>query len=76
MARDIHLTAKDGNEGIQSFLLTSFVDAAHIVVKLLDAKHIAVVGNGHASHSVGNSLIYQAFDTRLSIEYRVISMYM
>jgi hypothetical protein len=35
-----------------------------------------MVGDSHASHAVGNSLVHQALDARLTVQDGVISMYM
>ena len=58
VARHVHLAAEDGLEGLQTLLLASFVHAHHDVVKLLDAEHVAVVGDGHAAHAVLQRLIH------------------
>ena len=57
--------------GSQYFL----VDLGAIVGKELDAEHVAVVGDRHASHAVGHGLIDKSLDRRLSIEQGIISMY-
>ena len=75
ITRHIHLTAKDGFERLQALLLTSFVDTSYIIMELLDTEHVAMIGNRHASHAVTNRLVHQFLDTRLTIQYRVISMY-
>ena len=75
MARDIHLAAEDGDKGVQPFLLATFVDAAYIVVKLLDAEHVTMVSDGHTPHTIGNSLVYQSLDARLAVQDRVICVY-
>ena len=53
----IYLAAKNGNELI--VLGAILVEFRHIVVKLLDAVHVAMVGYGHAAHTVGYGLINQ-----------------
>ena len=72
----IHLTAEDGLEGFEALFLALFVHAVADVVKFLNAKHIAVIGDGHAFHAVADSFIYKLLDTRLSVENRVVGMYM
>ena len=76
IARHVHLTTKDGLEGLQTVFLAAFVDAADIVVKLLDAEHVAMIGYRHASHAVAYGLVNQAFDARLTVQDRVVCMYM
>ena len=53
----IHLTAKDRLERFKSFLLSLFIHADTVVVKLLDAEHITMVGDGHAFHSISYRLV-------------------
>ena len=74
IARHIHLATEDGLERFQSFLFATFVHTVHIVMELLDAKHVAVIGNGHTLHAVGYSFVYQPFDARLSVENRIVCM--
>ena len=62
IARHIHFATEDGFEGFQPLFLASFVDAADVIVKFLDAKHIAMIGNGHAFHAVADGLVNQPFD--------------
>ena len=76
IARHIHLATENRYKGFQSFFLSSFVDTYYIVVKLFDAKHVAVIGNGHTSHAISHRLVDKPFDARLSIKNRVICMYM
>jgi hypothetical protein len=45
-------------------------------MELLNAEHVTMVSDGHALHSVGNSLVNQFLDARLSVKYRIIGMYM
>ena len=72
---NIHLATENGLEGFQAFALALFVDADAIIMKLLDAKHVAMIGNGHASHAVTDGFINQSRYLRLSVEDGVISMY-
>ena len=55
----VHLAAENGFKGFQAFLLASFVDACTVVEELLDAEHIAVVGNRHTLHTVADGLVHQ-----------------
>ena len=67
---DIDLTAEDG---LELLIIAAFlVQLGHIVVKFLDAEHVAVVGNGHAAHAVGYSLVDQRLDRSLSVKNRVL----
>ena len=75
VARHIHLAAEDGLEGLQSFLLAAFVHVVHNVVELLDAEHVSVVGDGHAAHAVADGFVHEVLDFRLSVEYRIVRMY-
>ena len=67
---DIDLTAEDG---LELLIIAPFlVQLGHIVVKFLDAEHVAVVGNGHAAHAVGYSFVDQRLDRSLSVKNRVL----
>ena len=68
--RDIHLASHDSLELLVFFALG--VDFLDVVGELLDAEHIAVVGDGDARHSVGYSLVNQVFDGRLTVEKGVL----
>ena len=72
VARHIHLTAEDGLERGLALVLELAVDGLAVVEELLDAEHIAVVGDGHAAHTVGHSLVYEPLHGRLSVENGVI----
>ena len=65
----IHLAAENGLERFEAFFLTAFIHAITNVVKFFNTKHIAVIGNGHASHAILNSFVYKLLNTRLSIKY-------
>ena len=45
-----------------------------LVVKLLDAKHVSMIGQGDGRHAVALRLIDQRIDRRLAIEQRVLRM--
>ena len=75
MSRHIHLATNDGLKWRQSFSLSLLVDAGAIVHKFFNAKHGAMVGDGHAFHIIGNGFIYKLRYFRLSIEDGIISMY-
>ena len=51
------------------------VDLVAIVEELLDAEHVAVIGHSHALHAVLYGLVNEFRDTRLSVEYRILGMY-
>jgi hypothetical protein len=36
-------------------------------MEFLNTEHVAVIGNGHASHTVTDGFVYEPFDTRLTI---------
>ena len=54
----IHLATKDGLERLQSVFFPLFVHSVADVVKFLNAKHVAVVGDGHALHTVADGFVY------------------
>ena len=64
----IHLTTENGFERFEAFFLSVLVHAIANVVKFFNTEHVAMIGNGHASHAILNGLIYKPLDTRLSIE--------
>ena len=69
---NIHLAAEDGFEGLQVILRSLLVDLLAIVIKLFDPIHVAMIGECHSAHSIGNSFIDHAFDGRLPVEQRVL----
>ena len=71
----IHLATKDRLEWFKSVFFALFVHSVAYVVKFLNSEHVAVVGDGHTLHAVADSFVYKLFDARLSIEYRVVCMY-
>ena len=71
----VHLTAENGLEGLLSVGLQLLVNRVGIVEKFLDAKHVAMVGDGQAAHPVGNSFINEPLHGRLTVENGIISMY-
>ena len=64
----IHFAAEDGLEGLQPLLLPVLVDRLAVVVQLLDAEHVAVVGECHAAHAVADGFIDHLLDGCLSVE--------
>ena len=62
-SRHIHLAAENGLERLLALFLPTLIEAAHIIVEFLDAKHIAMVCDGHAAHSVGHGLVNEFLDT-------------
>ena len=46
-----------------------------IIVKLLDAHHVAVVGHGHAAHLVTDGLVYECGNGGLPVEDRILGVY-
>ena len=72
---NIHFATENRLEGFQAFALALFVDADAIIMKLLDAKHVAMIGDGHASHAIVDGLVDQLRYLRLSVEDGEISMY-
>ena len=72
--RNIHLTTEDRLERFLTIRLELFVYSVTIVEKLLYTEHISMVGNGNTLHSVGNSLVNELTDRRLSVKYGIIRM--
>ena len=75
VASHVHLASENRFEGLQSLLLATLVNANTVIVKLLDAEHIAMVRDGQAAHTIGYGLVHQILNLRLSVKYRIISMY-
>ena len=67
-AGHVHLAAEDGLEGLFSLLFPVLIDFFAVVKELLDTEHVAMVGEGHAAHSVGDSLVHHTFDGCLPVE--------
>ena len=64
----IHFAAEDGFERFLPLLLTALVELLTAVEKLLDAKHIAMVGNRHPFHPVLCGFLYQLIYWALAVE--------
>lgn len=65
----IHLAAENG-----LYLLVFvelLVNLCHIVGKLLDAEHVAVICKSEATHSVGDGLVDKTLDGSLTVKERV-----
>ena len=73
-ARHIHLASEDRLEWLLTLFLQVLVDFVTLVKKVFHAKHIAVVSNGHAAHSVANGFLYQSLYRTLAVEQRIICM--
>ena len=72
--RNIHLTTEDWLERFLAISLEFLVDSVTIVKQLLYTEHISMIGNGNTLHSVGNSLVNELTDRRLSVKYGIIRM--
>ena len=62
---DIDLTTKNGLELVILFFATIYLEA--IVMQFLDAKHVAMIGQCHAPHTIGYGFINHPFDRGLSV---------
>ena len=60
VAGNVHLATENRFERLESFLGSFSVYAIAVVEELLDAEHIAMVGDGHTLHSVANSLVNES----------------
>ena len=47
-----------------------------IVIKLLDTKHVSMVGNGYSFHAIPHCFVHQLAYARLPIEQRVLGVHM
>ena len=48
----------------------------YIIKEFLDTKHITVIGYSNTFHTIGNSLIHQLGDRRLSVQDGILGVYM
>ena len=71
----VHLATEDGLERLLALFLQLAVYLVAIVVQLFHAKHIAVVGDSHAAHTVSHGLVDKLFHRRLSVENGVVGVY-
>ena len=71
----IHLAAEDGLERLLPLLLQRFVFLGNVVEIFFHAHHVAMVCNGHATHPVFDGFIDQSGNTGLTIQERVLSVY-
>ena len=56
-------------------VLVLALDLLDVVVELLDSEHVAVVGDGDARLPVGHGLVHQTLDAGLTVEDRVLRVY-
>ena len=70
LVSDIDFAAENGFE----FLIHApfLVKFAHVVMELLNAKHVAMVGQGHAAHTIGYSLVNQVLDGCHSVKNGIL----
>lgn len=71
----IHLASENGLERLKPLLDPFFVHDGTIIKKLLDAIHHPVIRDGHAFHAVLDSLVHKIPHLRLTVEHRVMRMY-
>ena len=65
---EFRLCGRERTLGFPNYLL-------RIIVKLLDAHHVAVVGHGHAAHLVADGLVYECGNGGLPVEDRILGVY-
>ena len=75
VAGHIHLTTENRLERLLAFLLAFLVHRLAVVGEFLNSEHVSMIGYSHTFHPVGNSLVDKPLDARLTVEYRVICMY-
>ena len=71
----VYFASEDRFERFQPFLLASLVYLAAIVEELLDAEHVAMVGQGHSLHAVLDRFVYHAAYGGLAIQKGVLRVY-
>ena len=64
----IHLASEDGLERLQAILRALAVHLHAVVEQLLDAIHVAVIGESHSSHAVFDGFVHQLADGSLTVE--------
>ena len=57
-----------------ALLLESVINLVAVVLELLNAHHVAVIGNGNSTHTIGYSLVNHLFDIGLAVKQRVLRM--
>ena len=68
---DIGLRNLDLLLGLENRIVYTLVD---VVEELLDAEHVAMVGDGHASHTVGYGFVYQTGNACLPVKDRIVGV--
>ena len=61
---------------VLTLLLKLVIDLVAVVLKLLNAHHVAVISNGNALHTVCYGLVNQLLDVGLTVQQRVLRMNM
>ncbi len=76
LGQSVVLGLQSGYLGLDGLHLvaTRAVFLLHIVPKLLYTEHVAVVGNRNAFHSVGDCLVDEPLNTRLTVQNGVLRM--
>ena len=72
--RHIHLAPEDRLEFRLALVAELAVHLVAVVIEFLNAEHVAMVGDGHTPHTIGNGLVNQFRYARLSVENGIISM--
>jgi hypothetical protein len=68
----IHLTSKDWFEWLFTFLLELLVYFVTLIKKVLNTKHVSVVSDSHASHTISYGMLNQIGNLALTIEQRIM----
>ena len=73
----LRAVAEGGDPGLAfgDFAFEFSLDLLNVIVKLLDTEHIAMVCHGDAGLSVGHGLVHEFLDAGLSVENRILGMY-
>ena len=59
---------------VLTLLLKLVIDLVAVVLKLLNAHHVAVISHCNAAHTISYSLVYQLLDVGLAVKQRVLRM--
>ena len=72
----IHLASEDGFEGFLALFFEFLVFLVAVVEQLFHSHHVAMIGDGHSPHTVADGLVDQTLYAGLSVEQRIVSVYM
>ena len=66
---------RDAPFAIGGLVLAFAFGLLYVIIELLDSEHIAVIRHGDSRHAVGHGLVHQMRDAGLSVENRILGVY-